>query len=136
MTRGVRNPTRRTTLRGWMKWLPFLLLPFAVLYGETWTRAQTVNYDYEASELWGKIEAVKVTIHELRGKVNWLERKDRSRTQAETLELVEPNVGQVRELYVEIGTSRDVSEETYDVARRNAEGAQSAPPQSPRAGNE
>ncbi|HIJ73729.1 MAG TPA: hypothetical protein HPP83_06475 [Candidatus Hydrogenedentes bacterium] len=119
MMHRVGTRRRRASLRGWTKWLPFLLFPFAVLFGETWLRVQTQrNYDYESSRVEEELVELEREIdelrHELREKEQRLESMGPARAEAEGLDLVKPDPARIWLISLEGDTRSGVHTARHD----------------------
>lgn len=94
----MRNTPRRdqrATLRGWWKWLPFLIVPFSLVMFEARLHARILANQYEANSLTTKLDEIEGKIDGLQDDQHGLTRLDRIASQAPELELVEPRPGQV-----------------------------------------
>ncbi len=91
--KGRRKHRRR--LKGWYKWLPFLLVPFGLLFTETYLRTQRLNNDYEINALGGEIEKALATIDSLKTKRAAMENLNLIDARAPELGFVEPSPNQI-----------------------------------------
>lgn len=90
---------QRKVLRGWIKWVPVVAIPFAILFFHTWMNLQILRADYvlreldaEARELADRLThtGMAETIHEDPGMLA---------EQAEQLAFVQPSPGQREIIY-------------------------------------
>ena len=94
----MRNTSRRdqrATLRGWWKWLPFLVVPFSLVMFEARLHARILANQYEANALRTKLGEIEGKIDVLQDDQHGLTRLDHIASQAPELELVEPRPGHV-----------------------------------------
>ncbi len=82
---------RRATLRGWWKPLPFLLLPFCVLFAFASLEGRRLQTEYDIIDLITKIRAVNLEIGILRDERRELNRIELLDERAPSLNLVEPD---------------------------------------------
>ena len=101
MRRQSSNRHRRVTLEGWSKWLPFVVLPFAVLLLETWLRTQQLKQDYETSRINAEIRRLDEQMNDLRVEEAGLDNMDRMQAHAPHLGLIEPTRDQIRVVKIE-----------------------------------
>jgi len=87
---------RRARLRGWLRYTPFLIVPFSVLGGETWLHHTRIQDDYKASTIRRELSQVNARIDELTDEIARLERLDRMQSKAPDLGLVSPAPDQLR----------------------------------------
>lgn len=87
---------RRARLRGWLRYTPFLVVPFAVLGTEAWLHHTRIQHDYETSTIRREIGQVNARIDELTDEIARLERLDRMQSKVPDLGLVTPAPAQVR----------------------------------------
>ena len=92
----ARRSKRRASLRGWIKWLPFLVLPFSVLLCEAWLNIETFENDYEAASLNSAMHSLRQDIEELREQELNLRAMDRIQEKAPDLGLVNAEPNQIR----------------------------------------
>lgn len=90
---------QRKVLRGWIKWVPVVAIPFAILFFHTWLNLQIIRADYvlreldaEARELADRLthSGMEETIHEDPGMLA---------EQAERMAFVQPSPGQREIIY-------------------------------------
>jgi hypothetical protein len=82
-------------VRNWFRWLPVLLVPFSVLFVETWLHTRILRDDYESYTLQIELRRLQESLKELRGQEASLNRLDRLDEQAPDLGLVEPEPDQI-----------------------------------------
>jgi hypothetical protein len=91
------GPTRRRArLRGWLRYTPFLLVPFSVFGAETWLHHARIQDDYQASSIRRELSQVNARIDELTDDIARLERLDRMNSKAPDLGLVPAAPDQLR----------------------------------------
>lgn len=111
-TRGRRSPRRR--LKGWFKWLPFLLVPFGLLFAETYLRTQRLNNDYEINALGNEIEKALATIDSLKTKRAAMESLNLIDARAPELGFVEPGANQIESVGAP-ADSREMEDESDEL---------------------
>lgn len=86
-------------LKGWVRWVALLFLPFSVLAFDTWLGTETLKTDYEIAEL---NRCAKV-LHEEREALKLQEAnqttQNRIAMEAPDLGLIEPQPGQIKIIY-------------------------------------
>ena len=87
---------KRARLRGWLRYTPFLAVPFAVLATETWLHHTRIQNDYETGAIRRDLRQVSSRIDELTDDIARLENLDRMQSQVPDLGLVLPTPTQVR----------------------------------------
>lgn len=113
---------RRGSLRGWWKYLPFIAVPFAVLFFEVWHNTQILNNEYRKNTLRTAIRQSGARLDGLEDHAHELARMERVLERAPDLGLIPPNPGQVikiewtpaPEASGPIGLARHVREEKPD----------------------
>ena len=90
------NSHSRPRLRGWIRGLPFILVPFCVLFGETWLHMQRLDNDYSAAAINGELRALRHQIDRLVAEEARLEAMERINAKAPDLGLVEPGADQIQ----------------------------------------
>lgn len=91
--RGKRS--RTGSLKGWWKAMPFIALPFSVMFSEAWLQTQVLTLQYQANELTQEIRDVEGSVDSLQDKRHNLVRIDRINAKAPDLGLGVPNPGQI-----------------------------------------
>ena len=86
----------RPKLRGWFWGLPFILIPFCVLFGETWLQMQRLNNDYAAAAINRELQDLRNRIDRLVAEEARLEAMERINAKAPDLGLVEPVAEQIQ----------------------------------------
>ncbi len=86
----------RPRLRGWIRGLPFILIPFCVLFGETWLRMQRLDNDYSASTVTRELRELRREIDRLVAEEARLQAMERINAKAPDLGLVEPVAEQIQ----------------------------------------
>lgn len=117
---------KREKLRGWIKWTPFLLAPFAVLLAEVWMNIHMYHYAYEENRLREELRDTTQNIHALRENVASMEAVDKMRDMALELDLVEPAYEQIQVVRETGGQTPLITEKDYHMASADARAA-SAP---------
>jgi hypothetical protein len=113
---------RKATLKGWLKWVAVLALPFSALAFDTWLNTETLRKDYETAEVNKRMKDLSATLDGLRLKQVGLETYDRIEIEAPDLGLVEPQPGQVQVIYYAEESDAPVPEpESYVLARHQKE---------------
>ena len=107
MTSRLKRRRRRVSLRGSLRLLPFLILPFAVLFFETWLHTQTLRNGYETTRLQQEIKATQERLNQLEDRIASLNRMEIIEATAPELGLVEPDPDKVHIIYVEPGEIGD-----------------------------
>ena len=92
----ARATRKRARLRGWLRYTPFLAVPFAVLAMETWLHHTRIQDDYETGAIRRELRQVSSRIDELQDDIAQLENLDRMQSQVPDLGLVMPTPTQVR----------------------------------------
>lgn len=82
-------------VRSWFLWLPVLLVPFSVLFTETWLHTRILRYGYDSSDLQVELRRLEERLKDLRGQEASLNRLDLLDAQAPDLGLVEPEPDQI-----------------------------------------
>lgn len=85
----------KATLHGWWKYLPFVLLPFAVVFSEAWLRTGILESHFKLGELTERQRQVQEKMRALRVEESELRRLSRINSAAPDLGLVAPAPGQV-----------------------------------------
>ena len=108
--------TPRATLKGWWKYLPFVLVPFGVVFSEAWLRTEILEGNFRLGEMTEKKREVQEEIRALRVEESELRRLSRIDSAAPDLGLVAPAPGQV--IVIELDTDwvedEPVFEPTHD----------------------
>jgi len=86
---------RRVLAAGAVKWAPFLMLLFFVLFLETWLHTQTLRNGYEVNRINAAIQEVEAHVDQLKSEVATLKRMERIDAEAPNLGLVEPGPNQI-----------------------------------------
>lgn len=95
MSRQSLERRRRAVVRSWFLWLPVLLVPFSVLFTETWLHTRILRYGYDSSDLQVELRRLEERLKDLRGQEASLNRLDLLDAQAPDLGLVEPEPDQI-----------------------------------------
>ena len=82
-------------LRGWWRSIPFLMAGFGLMFVFTWLETQRLDNEYVAQELTEEISEVKARIRKLYEQRHHLNRLERMEHEAPSLDLIEPNPGQI-----------------------------------------
>lgn len=105
-----RGTKRRATLAGWWRGVPFVIVPFAVLFSEAWFRTGILTNHYRLNELTVEMRDVQARIQELRVEESHLTRLSRIDSAAPDLGLIPPSPGQVVVIELRPGWRDDVDE--------------------------
>ncbi len=89
---------RRARLKGWWAYLPFVLVPFALLFSEVWYQTQILNNEYKQNALRSSIRQSELSLELLDDEIRELARMERVLERAPDLGLGLPNPGQVIEI--------------------------------------
>ena len=92
---GARRVHRKTSLRGWWRVLPFLLLPFGVFLYQAWLHTEILANQYEVNDLTVSIRETRDMNRDLSDAKYHLERMVRIDEKAPDLGLMEPKPGQL-----------------------------------------
>lgn len=90
---------RRGNLKGWWRYLPFILVPFGLLFTEVWLQTQILNNEYRKNALRLQIRDAQAELDELSDEIRELARMERVLERAPDLGLVPPDPGQVVEIH-------------------------------------
>ncbi|MBI4557471.1 MAG: hypothetical protein HY706_07810 [Candidatus Hydrogenedentes bacterium] len=113
----TRARPQRVRISGWAKWLPVLLLPFSVLFLETWLTTQSLEADYEVGRLNKRVRELREELDALRAEIAKLEAMDRVHAKAPDLGLVEPEPNQIEIIYAPPDSTAPSREPHYTVAQ-------------------
>ncbi len=102
---------RRATLTGWSAWLPFVVVPFVVMFSETWLRTEQLKQDYETSRITAAMRRIDEQMNDLRVHEAGLDNMDRMQANAPHLGLVEPTRDQIQVVNLE-SPDMDVRDES------------------------
>lgn len=95
-----RSKTRRAVpLRGSLKWVLVLLIPFSTLFFETWLTVQTRLNDYEVAEINRRIREAQEAINQLKAEAAQVGTMLELEAKAPDLDLVKPNPSQIQVMY-------------------------------------
>lgn len=100
--------TRRATLRGWWKFLPFIVLPASTIFVEAWLNTQILKNQYTGNGLLAELREVRIEANLLRDRKHHLERMERIHAEASDLGLIQPSPGQF-----EVIVSEETDVEAY-----------------------
>ena len=103
-------------LRGWTKWLPFLVAPFTVLFFEAWLHTSMREHDYTMGNVNSEIRVLEAKVEELKAQKADLERMENIQVNAAALGLQEPQPNQVKVVYLDGHEPTDMGEELIDLA--------------------
>ncbi len=90
-----RRPVKRASLAGWWKCVPFVAVPFCIVFFETWMRTQILTSEYEMNVLSNRTRELRQQTDELQDERFHLRRMERIDAAAPELSLVEPKPGQI-----------------------------------------
>lgn len=91
----AKSPKKHATLAGWWKGLPFVLVPFTIVFSEAWFRTGILENYFEIGQHTERMRAVQERVQELRVEESSLRRLSRIDSAAPDLGLVPPEPGQV-----------------------------------------
>ncbi len=115
----TRRAARARTPRGlvWqcVKWWPHLLLPFVVLFMETFLHLEVLRHDYYRAHINADTQAMQLEIQSLKSQEAELQRLDLISARAPDLGLIVPNPNQIEVLAVD-SNSPFLRESPYNVA--------------------
>ena len=97
-------------LLNWVWWSPILLLPFGVVFIDTWLSTEAIQRDYRVNELTARMAEAKTQIDDLRVREAELRTIRRIDDEAPNLGLKQPEPEQIRMIYY-----TDVETEDQDV---------------------
>src|SRR5690606_17954471 len=83
------------------RWIPFVVLPFSVLFAETWMRTEHLRMDYEINGINAAMRRLDEQMNDLRVQEASLDNLERIRAHAPSLGLVEPTRDQIRGVKIE-----------------------------------
>lgn len=89
----------KNSVTGWTKWLPVIMLPFAILFFEAWLNTQTIKRDYKMSELNAHIRELKERLDGLNLDIARLQNMNRIEIEAPDMGLVPAEPSQIHVLY-------------------------------------
>jgi len=85
----------------WLRYVPFLLLPFSVFFAEIWIQTKHIENDYQLNTIKGEVNALEEEIAAFNTELAELEGVRRMAAEAASLGLVEPRVSQFHTVRVE-----------------------------------
>lgn len=91
---------RRGTLSGWWRYLPFVIVPFTLLFSEVWFQSQILSNEYRKNALRLNIRDAEAQLDVLHDEIRELARMERVLEHAPDLGLVPPAPGQVIEIEI------------------------------------
>ncbi len=109
-----RSRMTKATFKGRMKWAIVVLIPFSVLFAETWLNTQILVKDYKKVELTTECRQLTETLNALKIKQARLENMDRMDVEAPDLGLVAPGPNQIKEI---CWVNPDINKETDPAPR-------------------
>ncbi len=86
-------------LLSWVWWSPLLLLPFSVVFLDTWLSTEAIQRDYRVNELTARIGEVQAQLDDLRVQEAELRTIRRIDNEAPNLGLKQPEPEQIRMIY-------------------------------------
>jgi hypothetical protein len=107
---------KRGIFAAWVKYVPFLLLPFLVLFYEVTLHRQILFNGYESNDLRKEVGLLKQSIDTLRAEEASLEAMDRIKERAPELGLVKPDPRQIRVIRAQVSPQGTRGEPHYDMA--------------------
>lgn len=109
-------------LLNWVWWSPVLLLPFSVVFLDTWLSTKAIQRDYRINELTSRMAEVQAQLDDLRVQEAELRAIRRIDHEAPNLGLKQPEPEQIRTIYYTEADTDDL-----DVVAFLAQGPGSAP---------
>ncbi len=79
---------------GWLRYIPFLVLPFSVFFAEIWFHTKQIENDYQLNRIEREVKALEEEIAAFNTELAELEGVRRMAAEAATLGLVEPRASQ------------------------------------------
>lgn len=99
MQKPMPQPIMRTIFKGRVKWAFLVIVPFSVLFAETWFNTETIRMDYQVFEITKECKALAEELDGLKIEQARLENMDRMEVEAPDLGLVAPGPNQIKEIY-------------------------------------
>lgn len=115
--RKSRYSSQRASLKGGLKFIPFLLMPFAVLFSETWLQTQMLVNGYEQNEISEETGTILERIDELEDRKAKLHRMTRIEQSAPRLGLIEPAPHQLHRIEADDALDSITGINQYEIAR-------------------
>ena len=117
------SPPKGALLWGGIKWVPFLALPFSVLFLEVRWQHEIFANDFDAHRLSAELKGIEERIDQYEGEEARMRTRDVLDARALELRLVEPQPNQIET----VGTpDADYTDELYTPWPGNFEGTESA----------
>ena len=85
---------QRRALRGWIKWVPVMLIPFSILFFHTWLNIQILRADYVLRELDGEARDLAERLNNTGMEETVHEDPNMLSEQAKLMDFVQPSPGQ------------------------------------------
>lgn len=114
MTQGHGRTRRAIPLAPLIKWAPLLILPFSVLFFETWLNVQMRRNDFELYDISKYTSQLQQEIEDLKVQEAQLGSLDRIGVKAPDLGLIEASPAQIETVYY---VPEEMRSQPYDVAR-------------------
>lgn len=95
------RPWKQNSVAGWTKWLAVIMIPFSVVFFQTWLNTQTIKRDYKMADLNTRIRELQQTLDALRLEIARLQNMDRIEMEAPDMGLVQPNPEQIQVIEIE-----------------------------------
>lgn len=86
-------------LGAWLRWLPVLLVPFSMVFVDTWLNTERINKDYQVNELKMRCSELQEELDALLNREAELVTMKRIESQAPGIGLGPPKPGQIRTIY-------------------------------------
>ncbi len=131
MTSMRSRPVRKASLRRWWISLPLLLPPFMILFTEVWLHTQILRNQYEVNTFTQSTRTIQGRIDVLLEDHHRLVRMERIHAKAPDLGLVEPNPGQIEEIFATPSPEPSDGQSMIVIARRADGDAADGTAQSP-----
>lgn len=93
------NKQQRRVLRGWIKWVPVVAIPFAILFFHTWLNIQILRADYVLRELDGEAKDLAERLNNSGMEETIREDPNMLSEQAKQMAFVQPHPGQREMIY-------------------------------------
>ncbi len=121
MQKALSQPIMRTIFKGRMKWALLVIVPFSVLFTETWFNTEMIRKDYKVYDLTKQCKELAEELDALKIEQARLENMDRMDVEAPDLGLVAPGPNQIKEIYCQGTDSKpdtgDKPKPSYELAK-------------------
>ncbi len=111
---------QRSLLRGWIKWIPVLAIPFAVLFVHAWLNIQILRADYVLRELDKEANALQEKLEHADVAQSVQQSPELLSAQADKMAFVQPEPGQLEVIVYDRNEFTPLPEEmNMELARRD-----------------